>query len=101
MLRTMLCEATQSMLTHSKKWSWLKAWGMRVPQRRGIPRATVAVATRLALVPHGICLDGTDFRWSNGSAAVVQVALRHPILDTDTPVPPRRDDTLTATVSGV
>ena len=29
MLRAMLYEAAQSMLTHSKKWSWLKAWGMR------------------------------------------------------------------------
>ena len=35
MLRAMLYEAAQSMLTHSKKWSWLKAWGMRVAQRRG------------------------------------------------------------------
>jgi transposase len=33
MLRTMLYEAAQSMLTHSKKWSWLKAWAMRVAQR--------------------------------------------------------------------
>ena len=30
MLRAMLYEAAQSMLTHSKKWSWLKAWGMRL-----------------------------------------------------------------------
>ena len=36
MLRAMLYEAAQSMLTHSKKWSWLKAWGMRVAQRRGM-----------------------------------------------------------------
>ena len=74
MLRTMLYEAAQSMLTHSKKWSWLKAWGMRVAQRRGMRRATVAVARRLAVVLHRMWVDGTDFRWSNGSAAVVQVA---------------------------
>src|SRR5215213_9979329 len=43
MLRAMLYEAAQSMLTHSKKWSWLKAWGMRVAQRRGMRRAIVAV----------------------------------------------------------
>ena len=46
-----LYEAAQSMLTHSKKWSWLKAWGMRVAQRRGMRRATVAVARRLAVIP--------------------------------------------------
>jgi len=74
MLRAMLYEAAQSMLTHSKKWSWLKAWGMRVAQRRGMRRATVAVARRLAVILHRMWVDGTDFRWSNGSAAVVQVA---------------------------
>jgi hypothetical protein len=72
MLRTMLYEAAQSMLTHSKKWSWLKAWGMRVAQRRGMRRATVAVARRLAVVLHRMWVDGTDFRWSNGSAAAVR-----------------------------
>jgi transposase len=34
MLRAMLYEAAQSMLTHIKKWPWLKAWGVRVAQRR-------------------------------------------------------------------
>jgi hypothetical protein len=27
LLRTMLYEAAHSLLTHSGKWSWLKAWG--------------------------------------------------------------------------
>ena len=48
LLRTMLYEAAQILLTHGSKWSWLKAWGMRVAQRRGIRRAIVAVARRLA-----------------------------------------------------
>ncbi len=74
MLRAMLYEAAQSMLTHSKKWSWLKAWGMRVAQRRGMRRATVAGARRLAVILHRMWVDGTDFRWRNGSTAVVQVA---------------------------
>jgi SAM domain (Sterile alpha motif)/Transposase IS116/IS110/IS902 family len=51
-LRTMLYEAAQVLLTHGSKWSWLKAWGMRVAQRRGIRRAIVAVARRLAVVLH-------------------------------------------------
>jgi len=72
MLRAMLYEAAQSMLTHSKKWSWLKAWGMRVAQRRGMGRAIVAVARRLAVILHRMWVDGTDFRWS--STAVVQGA---------------------------
>jgi len=70
MLRTMLYEAAQSLLTQSGKWSWLKAWGMRVAQRRGMQRAIVAVARRLAVVLHRMWVDGTEFRWSNSTTAV-------------------------------
>ena len=74
MLRTMLYEAAQSMLTHSKKWSWLKAWGVRIAQRRGMRRAIVAVARRLAVILHRMWVDGTDFRWSNNPGAVAPAA---------------------------
>jgi transposase len=69
MLRTMLYEAAQTMLTHSQKWSWLKAWAMRVAHRRGLSRAIVALARRLAVILHRMWVDGTDFRWSNKAAA--------------------------------
>ena len=66
MLRTMLYEAAQSLLTNSgARWSWLKAWGLRVAQRRGMRRAVVAVARRLAVILHRMWVDETDFRWSN------------------------------------
>ena len=35
MMRTLLYEAAQVMLTRVKKWSWLKAWAMNVAKRRG------------------------------------------------------------------
>jgi transposase len=56
MPRTMLFEAAQSMLTRTIKWSWLKAWGMKIARRRGMKRATVAVdstSTVLPLTAHG------------------------------------------------
>jgi hypothetical protein len=34
-------------MTHSRKWSWLKAWGMKIARHRGMKRAIVAVARRL------------------------------------------------------
>jgi transposase len=68
MLRTMLYEAAQILMTQSRHWSWLKAWGMKVAQRRGMRRAIVAVARRLAVVLHRMWTDGTDFRWEANPA---------------------------------
>ncbi len=74
LLRTMLYEAAHSLLIQSRKWSWLKAWGIRVAQRRGIRRAIVAVARRLAVVLHRMWVDGSEFHWKKDSAAVPAVA---------------------------
>lgn len=68
MLRSMLYEAAQVLLTQSRHWSWLKAWGTRVAQRRGVKRAIVAVARRLAVILHRMWTDSTDFRWGSEPA---------------------------------
>src|SRR6202165_82035 len=70
LLRTMLYEAAHSLLTQSRKWSWLKAWGTRVAQRRGLRRAIVAVARRLGVVLHRRWAGVSEFRWSKDSSAV-------------------------------
>ena len=49
----MLYEAARSML-YSKKWSWLKAWAMQIARRRGMKKAIVALARRLAVIMHRI-----------------------------------------------
>jgi transposase len=67
-MRTMLYEAAQSML-HSTRWSWLKAWAMTIAKRRGMKRAIVALASRLAVIMHRIWVDGTEFRWTRDAAA--------------------------------
>src|SRR3974390_1459123 len=64
MMRTMLYEAAQSMLFRSTKWSWLKAWAMKIARHRGMKKAIVALARRLALIMHRIWIDGTEFRWT-------------------------------------
>ena len=69
MMRTMLYEAAQSMLLRSTRWSWLKAWAMQIAKRRGIKRAIVALARRLAVILHRIWVDGTNFRWTREAAA--------------------------------
>jgi transposase len=50
-------------------WSWLKAWGMKIARHRGMKRAIVAVARRLAVIMHRMWVDGTEFRWSRKEAA--------------------------------
>jgi transposase len=46
--RTALYEAAHSLLVRSRKWSTLRAWGMQVARRRGMARARIAVARKLA-----------------------------------------------------
>ncbi|RVO73547.1 IS110 family RNA-guided transposase [Sinorhizobium medicae] len=64
MLRTLLYEAAQVLLTRVKKWSWLKAWAMNVARRRGLKRAVVALGRRLAVIMHRMWSDETEFCWS-------------------------------------
>ena len=68
MMRVMLFEAAQVMLTRTKKWSWLKAWAMKIARHRGMKKAIVALARRLAVIMHRIWVDGTEFRWTRDVA---------------------------------
>ena len=70
MMRTMLYEAAQAMM-RSKKWSWLKAWAMQIARRRGMKKAIVALARRLAVIMHRMWADGTEFcsTWEQAAAA--------------------------------
>jgi hypothetical protein len=58
-----------ALLTRTQRWSSLKAWGMAVAKRRGMRRAVVAFARKLAIVMHRIWSDGTEFRWTREEAA--------------------------------
>ena len=69
MMRVMLYEAAQSMLTRTVKWSWLKAWAMKIARHRGLKKATVALARRLAVIMHRIWVDGTEFSWTRQAVA--------------------------------
>src|ERR1035437_9005067 len=69
MMRVMLYEAAQVMLTRTNKWSWLKAWAMKIARHRGMKKAIVALARRLAVIMHRIWVDGTEFRWTREEVA--------------------------------
>ena len=71
MMRSLLYEAAQVMMTRVQKWSWLKAWAMGVAKRRGLQRAIVALARRLAVIMHRMWVDGSVFRWTNKTVPAV------------------------------
>ncbi len=71
-MRTLLFEASVTMLTRSGKWSRLKAWGVRLAQRNGFKAASVALARKLAVVMHRMWVTETDFAY--GDVPALQAA---------------------------
>jgi transposase len=69
MVRTALYEAANVMLTRSGKFSALKRWALGVAQRRGVRRAKVALARKLAAVLHRLWVDRSEFRFGEEAAA--------------------------------
>lgn len=63
LLRTYLYEAASVLMHRTRKWSALKAWGMRLSKRVGMKKAKVAVARKIAVLLHCIWVDGTSFEW--------------------------------------
>ena len=72
--RTALYEAAHTLLVRSSKWSSLRAWGMKVAKRRGMARARVAVARKLAVVLHRMWSDNTEFRFGKEPSAIHRLA---------------------------
>ncbi len=61
--RTALYEAAHTLLVRSRKWSSLRAWGLKIAKHRGMARARVAVARKLAVILHRMWSDATEFRF--------------------------------------
>jgi transposase len=70
MVRTALFEAANVMLSRVTRFSALKAWALRVAKLRGLKRAKVALARKLAVVLHRMWVDGSDFHWTTRQAEV-------------------------------
>ena len=67
-VRAALYEAANAILTRDTRFSTLKHWALAVAKRRGLRRAKVALARKLAVVLHRIWVDGTTFRWTKEAA---------------------------------
>jgi transposase len=68
LVRTALYEAANVMLTRSGRFSTLKRWALEVAKRRGMRRAKVALARKLACVLHRMWVDGSEFRFGKEAA---------------------------------
>lgn len=61
MMRSLLFEAANAIVTRLRKDSALRQWGIQLIARVGARKAKVAVARKLAVILHRIWLDGTEF----------------------------------------
>jgi transposase len=57
------------LLHRTKKWSTLKAWGLRLMKRMGPKQAKVAIAREIAVIFHCIWVDNSSFEWGSPKPA--------------------------------
>lgn len=69
-VRSALHDAANVILSRVTRFSSLKSWAMQVAKRRGMRRAKVALARKLATVLHRIWVDGTEFIWGQQPATM-------------------------------
>ena len=61
-VRRALYQAANVLIHHSRGWCALKSWAVRLAKRRGLGKAKVALARKLAVVLHRIWTTGEDYR---------------------------------------
>ena len=61
-VRRALYQAANVLIHHSRGWCALKSWAVRVAKRRGLGKAKVALARKLAVVLHKMWMTGEDYR---------------------------------------
>jgi transposase len=61
LLRSYLIEAAQVLLTRTRRSCALKRWGLRLCRKKGLRKARVAVARKLAILLHRLWITGEDF----------------------------------------
>jgi len=67
LLRHSLYEAANAHMRLSKKWSTLRAWGMKLAKRVGTKKALVGVARKLAIIMHRMWMEGSDFEYGTAT----------------------------------
>ena len=69
MLRSLLYEAANSLLTVVRRAHPLKDWARRIRKRTSHKKACVALARKLAVILHRMLITGEAFRWPEKQTA--------------------------------
>lgn len=64
LLRWLLVEAANVLLTRTRRSCALKRWGLELQAKKGLAKARVAVARKLAVMLHRIWVTGEVFDWA-------------------------------------
>jgi len=67
-VRYLLTEAAIVLLTRSKVWCPLKAWGLKIQKKHGFKKAAVAVGRKLSIIMHRMLMTGESFKFSRDEA---------------------------------
>ncbi len=68
-VRSALYQAAHIILSGVTPTSSLKRWALQLAKRRGLQRAKIACARKLAIILHRMWIDETDFRWGKETTA--------------------------------
>ena len=69
LLRSLLYEAANSLLTIVRRSHPLKGWARRIKKRTSHKKACVALARKLAVIMHSMLVTGELFRWPEKKAS--------------------------------
>jgi len=58
-------EAGIVILTRTKSWSKLKAWGLRIQKKHGLKKAATAVGRKLSVIMHRMLMTGEQFKFTD------------------------------------
>lgn len=67
-VRYLLTEAAVVLLTRTKTWSSLKAWGLKIQKKHGFKKAAVAVGRKLSIIMHRMMVTGESFKYGKHDA---------------------------------
>lgn len=73
-VRMLLTESGLVCLTRSKKWSKVKAWGLKIMRKHGAKKAAMAVGRKLAVIMHRMLVEKKDFIYGEEKRKEIKVA---------------------------